>query len=112
MVIISGDDVTGDDMWEWIAGGFAASGAATNNVVEETALPFDRRRNGLILGMGAAAFVVERNSEGSTTRRTTDCRVLGLHHRQFRLPWNPIGRGTRGPSGQWIHDGHGTSLGT
>ena len=52
VIIISADDVTGDDLWEWIGGGFAASGAAsTHNVVEETALPFDRRRNGLILGM-------------------------------------------------------------
>ena len=53
VIIISADDVTGDDLWEWIGGGFAASGAAsTHNVVEETALPFDRRRNGLIWGWG------------------------------------------------------------
>ena len=78
VVIISGDDVTGDDMWEWIGAGFAASGAAaTGNVVEQTALPFDRRRNGLILGMGAAAFVVERSSEAASRGVQPIAELLG-----------------------------------
>ncbi|MBT5183781.1 MAG: beta-ketoacyl synthase, partial [Euryarchaeota archaeon] len=78
VVIISADDVTGDDLWEWIGSGFAASGAAaTNNVIEETALPFDRRRNGLILGMGAAAFVIEKKSQSDARGVQPIAELLG-----------------------------------
>ncbi len=45
---------------EWIGAGFLASGAAaTDDHVEDAALPFDRRRHGTLLGMGACALVVE-----------------------------------------------------
>ncbi|MBX2800577.1 MAG: SDR family NAD(P)-dependent oxidoreductase [Myxococcales bacterium] len=63
VIVVGADDVTSDALLPWIGGGFMAAGAAsTHDVVEEAALPFDRRRHGLILGMGAVGLVVEKAS--------------------------------------------------
>jgi acyl transferase domain-containing protein/NAD(P)-dependent dehydrogenase (short-subunit alcohol dehydrogenase family) len=60
VIVVSADNVTSDHLMEWIGAGFLASGAAaTDETVEAAALPFDRRRHGMIPGMGAAAMVIE-----------------------------------------------------
>ncbi|MBK7215556.1 MAG: acyltransferase domain-containing protein [Candidatus Promineofilum sp.] len=60
VVVVGGDDVTGDHLMEWVGAGFLSVGAATTkDQVAEAALPFDKRRHGTIMGMGACALVVE-----------------------------------------------------
>ena len=60
VVIISADELTSDNLLEWMGAGFVATGAATTeDVVERAALPFDRRRHGMLMGMGACGLVVE-----------------------------------------------------
>ena len=60
VVVVSADDATGEHLLPWVTAGFLASGAAaTDERVEDAATPFDRRRHGMVVGAGAAAFVVE-----------------------------------------------------
>ncbi len=77
VIIVSADDVTSDHSIEWFGAGFLASGAAaTDEVVEEAATPFDRRRHGLIVGMGAAGLVVESAEAARERGIQPICEVL------------------------------------
>ncbi len=61
VIVVGADDVTDDTLLEWLGAGFLAAGAATSTErVEDAALPFDRRRHGMIMGMGAVGLVMER----------------------------------------------------
>ncbi len=76
-VIIAADDVTSDHLLEWIGTGLLATGAAaTDEKVEEAALPFDRRRHGMIPGMGAAALVVESTDAARERGIRPICEVM------------------------------------
>ncbi len=78
VVVVSADDVTSDTLLPWVASGFLASGAAaTDDAVEDAATPFDRRRHGMIVGMGAAAFVVEAAEAPAERGLQPICDVLG-----------------------------------
>jgi 3-oxoacyl-(acyl-carrier-protein) synthase len=77
VIIIAADDVTSPRMLEWIGAGFLASGAATTkDRVEDAALPFDRRRHGMILGMGAVGLVLERAEDVLARGMTPLSRLL------------------------------------
>ncbi|RDV36640.1 SDR family NAD(P)-dependent oxidoreductase [Bradymonadaceae bacterium TMQ3] len=61
VLILSADEASGSTLMEWIGSGFLATGAATTEGdVSQAALPFDRRRHGMIIGMGALSLVVEK----------------------------------------------------
>ena len=77
VIVISADDVTSDNLVDWMGAGFLASGAAaTDENVEDAAIPFDRRRHGLIMGMGAAALVVESRDAARERGIQPICEVL------------------------------------
>jgi acyl transferase domain-containing protein/acyl carrier protein/NAD(P)-dependent dehydrogenase (short-subunit alcohol dehydrogenase family) len=76
-IIISADNVTSDNLMEWIGSGFLASGAAaTDAKVEDAAIPFDRRRHGLIIGMGGASLVLESPQSAAQRGIQPICDVL------------------------------------
>ena len=78
VIVISADDITTDNLTEWFGAGFLASGAAaTDDAVEDAATPFDKRRHGMIMGMGAAALVIESAEAARERGIRPICELLG-----------------------------------
>ncbi|MFL6291162.1 MAG: type I polyketide synthase, partial [Thermoanaerobaculia bacterium] len=78
VLVVAADDVTSDNLMGWFGAGFLASGAAaTDELVEDAVLPFDRRRHGLVVGMGAAAVVLERADAARERGLRPICELLG-----------------------------------
>ncbi len=77
VLVVSADDVSQEHLLEWMGSGFLATGAAaTDERVEDAALPFDNRRHGMLIGMGAAAFVVESAEAARERGLAPLCEVL------------------------------------
>ncbi len=77
VIIVSADDATAEHILPWLTGGFLASGAAAiDDVVADAATPFDKRRHGMIVGMGAAAMVVERADAARERGMQPICELL------------------------------------
>ncbi|KAL3924205.1 MAG: hypothetical protein SGILL_001182 [Bacillariaceae sp.] len=60
VVVVAGDNASGETLLPWLGSGFRALGAATTQAAaEDAALPFDKRRCGMLLGAGGIGMVLE-----------------------------------------------------
>ena len=60
VVVVAGDNASGTTLLPWLGSGFRALGAAcTKGIIEEAAMPFDKRRSGMLLGAGGIGLVLE-----------------------------------------------------
>ncbi|MFW5808142.1 MAG: acyltransferase domain-containing protein, partial [Spirochaetota bacterium] len=80
VIVIGGENATTDTQFQFIGSGFLALGAATvKKTVEEGAKPFDRTRNGMIVGSGAVGLVIERADTVEKRGLRGQAEILGTH---------------------------------
>ncbi|MGA1821863.1 MAG: SDR family NAD(P)-dependent oxidoreductase [Thermoplasmatota archaeon] len=80
VLVLGADDPASEANLEWFGSGMLSLGALTNEKeVTKSALPFDRRRKGMILGSGAAALVVEAEEEPRRRGMNPIVEILGSH---------------------------------
>lgn len=80
MLIIASDDATSELSLPYLGGGFLSTGAASCEAdLYKAAIPFDLRRNGMIMSSGAAAIVVESLDKVEERGVAPVCELLGTH---------------------------------
>ena len=80
VIVIGADLASIKNTLPWFAGGFLSMGALTDSSdLLEAAVPFDNRRNGMILGAGAVGLMVEKEEDVAKRGMNGICRILGTH---------------------------------
>ncbi len=80
MIVIGAENCSSKLLMPWVGGGFLTSGAATNEVnIYNAAIPFDNRRNGMIIGAGAVGILIEKETEVEARGMKGICRLMGTH---------------------------------
>jgi 3-oxoacyl-(acyl-carrier-protein) synthase/acyl carrier protein len=80
MIVVGADDPSSEASLPYVGAGFLSTGACSSaGDVYEAAVPFDRRRNGMIMGAGAVGIVVEAAEECSRRGVAPVCELLGTH---------------------------------
>lgn len=80
VVVIGADISSTKSMLPWIGAGFFSIGVLSDSHdLFDTAVPFDNRRNGMILGSGAVGLVMEKEYDVEKRGMKGICRILGTH---------------------------------
>lgn len=72
VVVVAGDNASGETLLPWLGSGFHALGAATiAAAIEDAACPFDKRRSGMLLGAGGIGMVLETEASSINRQRVS-----------------------------------------
>jgi malonyl CoA-acyl carrier protein transacylase/3-oxoacyl-(acyl-carrier-protein) synthase/short-subunit dehydrogenase/acyl carrier protein len=80
MIVVGADDPTSSTNFPVLGAGFLCTGAATNEGdLYKAAVPFDSRRNGMVISAGAVGVVLETKEDVEKRGVVEVCQVLGTH---------------------------------